>query len=293
MAGPKVFLDYDQAALDAAYEQTVYAANRDQLLARYESASELTRRHLGPPQRFAYGPSEIERLDVFPAAEANAPVEIFVHGGAWRGGLARSYAFPAETFVRAGIHFVVPDFVWIQDAPDGLATMVDQLRRALAWLYRNATRFGGNPERLYLSGHSSGGHLAAVLLTTDWRELGLPADVVKGGMCASGIYDLKPVRLSARSSYVKLDDAMEHGFSPGRHLDALRAPLIVASGTLETPEFIRHAREFAAAVAAAGKPVESLVLDGYNHFEVIETLANPYGILGRAALGQIISGKRR
>jgi arylformamidase len=287
MAGPKVFLDYDQAALDAAYEQTVYAANRDQLLGRYVSASELTRQNLGPPQRFAYGPTEIERVDVFAATEANAPVEIFVHGGAWRGGRARDYAFPAETFVRAGIHFAVLDFVWIQDAPDGLATMVAQLRRALTWLYKNATRFGGDPERLYLSSHSSGGHLAAVLLTTDWHEFGMPADVIKGGMCASGIYDLKPIRLSVRSSYVKLDDAMEHALSPQRHLANLHAPLIVASGTLETPEFIRHARDFSAAVAAAGKPVESLILEGYNHFEVIETLANPYGILGRAALRQI------
>jgi arylformamidase len=292
MAGPKVFLDYDQAALDAAYEQTVYAANRDQLLGRYVSASELARRHLGPPQRFAYGPTEIERLDVFRAAQANAPVEIFVHGGAWRGGLARNYAFPAETFVGAGIHFAVLDFVSIQDAADGIATMVDQLRRALAWLCKNASSFGGDPDRLYLSGHSSGGHLAAVLLTTDWREFGLPADVIKGGLCASGVYDMKPIRLSVRSSYVKLDDAMEHAFSPQRHVANLRAPLMIASGTLETPEFIRHAREFSAAIAAAGKPVESLILDGYNHFEVIETLANPYGILGRAALHQIAATAR-
>jgi arylformamidase len=292
MAGPKVFLDYDQAALDAAYEQTAYAANRDQLLGRYASASELTRRRLGPPERFAYGSTEIERVDVYPAAVASAPVEIFVHGGAWRGGLARDYAFPAETFVRAGIHFAVLDFVPIQDAPDGLATMVDQLRRALAWLYTNATRFGGDPDQLYLSGFSSGGHLAGVLLTTDWHEFGLPADIIKGGLCASGIYDLKPIRLSARSSYVKLDDAMEHALSPQRQLAKLHAPLIIASGTLETPEFIRHAREFSAAVAAAGKPVEALVLEGYNHFEAIETLANPYGILGCAALKQIAARAR-
>ncbi len=292
MAGPKVFLDYDQAALDAAYEQTVYAANRDQLLGRYISASELTRRHLGPPRQFAYGPTEIERLDVFRAAEANAPVEIFVHGGAWRGGLAENYAFPAEPFVRAGIHFAVLDFVSVQNAADGLATMVDQLRRALAWLYKNAAGFGGDPDRLYLAGHSSGGHLAAVLLTTDWREFGLPADVIKGGLCASGVYDLRPIRLSVRNSYVKLDDAMEHDFSPQRHVARLRAPLIIASGTLETPEFVRQARDFSAAVAAAGKRIESLILDGYNHFEVIETLANPYGILGRAALRQIAATAR-
>ena len=101
------------------------------------------------------------------------------------------------------------------------------------------------------------------------------------------MYDLKPVRLSARSSYVKFTDEMEHKLSTQRHLDKLNAPVIVAYGTLETPEFQRQTRDFAAAVKAAGKPVQLLVADGYNHFEIIETIANPHGLLGRAALEQM------
>jgi arylformamidase len=153
---------------------------------------------------------------------------------------------------------------------------------------RNARSFGGDPDRLYVSGHSSGGHLAGVVLTTDWRkDFGLPADVVKGGLCCSGLYDLKPVRLSARSSYVKFTDEVEQALSSQRHLDQLTAPVIVAYGTLETPEFQRQNRDFAAALRAAGKPVQLLVGDGYNHFEIPETLGNPYGLLGRAVLEQM------
>jgi arylformamidase len=176
----------------------------------------------------------------------------------------------------------------VQDAGGSLMPMADQVRRAVAWAYRNAQSFGGDPNRLYISGHSSGGHLTGVILTTDWaKDFNLPADTVKGGLCCSGMFDLKPVRLSARSRYVKFTDEMEQALSSQRHLDKLTAPVIVAHGTLETPEFQRQSRDFAAAVKAAGKPVQLLVAEGYNHFEIIETLANPYGLLGHAVLEQM------
>src|SRR5258707_7425837 len=106
----KVFLDYDQQALDAAYDQAMYAPNRDQLLARFARASELARQRLGAAERFAYGESAIEGLDVYRSKASHAPINVFVHGGAWRAGLARDYAFPAETLVRAGAHYVALDF---------------------------------------------------------------------------------------------------------------------------------------------------------------------------------------
>jgi len=147
---------------------------------------------------------------------------------------------------------------------------------------------GGDPDRIYVSGHSSGGHFAGVVLTTDWRkEFNLPADIVKGGLCCNGLFDLKPARLSARSAYVKFTDEIEQALSPQRHLNNLTAPVIVAYGTLETPEFQRQSRDFAAAVKAAGKPVQLVVGEGYNHFEIIETLADPYGLLGRVVLEQM------
>jgi arylformamidase len=283
--GSRVFLDYDQAALDAAYDQSAYAANRAQLIKRRISDGELARRRIGDPERVAYGPTEIERLDIYRSRAGAAPVFVFIHGGAWRSGRSKEFAPPAEMFLAAGAHYIVPDFAWVQDVRGSLTVLAEQVRRAVAWVYENAARIGIDADRLYLGGQSSGGHLAAVALTTDWqRDYGLPADIIKGGLCISGMYDLTPVRLSARNAYVAFDDATVAALSPIRHLDQLRAPLIVAYGTCETPEFQRQNREFAAAIEGAGKPVQLLVGEHYNHFELPETLGNPYGLLGRAAL---------
>lgn len=286
--GPRVWLDLDQQELDDAYDQSKYAANLAQIVKRYATNSELVRARLGAPKRLSYGASPIEGLDLYPTRQPNAPVHVFIHGGAWRGGLAKDYAFQAEIFVNAGAHYVAVDFNNVLELKGDLMPMADQVRRAVAWIYRNAASFGGDPGRIYLSGHSSGGHLAGVVLTTDWqKDFGLPQDVLKGGLCCSGMYDLKPARLSARSSYVKFTDETEHALSSQRHLAQLNCPVILAYGTFETPEFQRQSRDFAAAVKAAGKPVELLIGEGYNHFEMIETIANPYGLLGRAALAQM------
>ena len=153
--GPLVFLDYDQAALDAAYDQAAYQSNIQQLRDRWASTSERTRARIGLPLRRAYGPSEIEGLDIFRTdAAAPAPIFVFVHGGAWRAGLAKTYASPAEMFIGAGAHYVVPDFAWVQDAGGSLLPIADQVCRAIAWVYRNAASFGGDPDRLYVGGHS-------------------------------------------------------------------------------------------------------------------------------------------
>jgi arylformamidase len=286
--GPPVWLDMDQKELDDAYDQSVYAPNQEQVAKRRRVASEAAIKRLGAPQRVAYGPSEIEKLDIYKTKRASAPIRVFIHGGAWRGGAAKDSAFPAEMFVGAGAHYVVPDFVNVLEAGGNLMPMAEQVRRAVAWVYKNAASFGGDPNRVYLSGHSSGAHLAGVTLVTDWRkDFGLPADIVKGALLISGMYDLKPARLSKRSAYVKFTDEIEQALSTQRHLDKLNTPVIVAHGTQETPEFQRQSREFAAAVKAAGKPVQFIVGEGLNHFEVQETLGNPYGLAGRAALEQM------
>ena len=292
--GPIVWLDMDQQALDDAYDQLVYAPNRDQLAKRRIANSAAARTRIGDPLRFAYGPAPIEGLDVYRAAPSGGakavdktPVAIFVHGGAWRTGAAAEFTFLAEPFVRAGGAFVVLDFTTVDDAGGSLFPMVEQVRRAIGWVYRNADTLGGDRDRLYLLSHSSGSHLAGCAVTHDWPKEGLPRDILKGATLSSGMYDLKPVRLSKRSKYVKFTDAMEQELSAIRHLDKLAAPLNVSYGTYETPEFQRQARDFAAAVKEAGKPVELLVGEAYNHFEMLETLANPYGLLGRAALKQM------
>jgi arylformamidase len=283
----RVWLDMDQRALDDAYDQEVYAPNRAQIVERRIANSELTRSIIGAPKRVAYGPSEIEKLDIFRTSRPNAPVNIFIHGGAWRRNRAADYAVLAELFVRAGAHFVILDFINVDEAGGSLFPMAEQVQRAIAWVARNAENFGGDPRRLYLTGHSSGSQLGGCMVTTDWRQQNLPADLIKGALLLSGMYDLKPVRLSKRSRYIAFTDEMEQSLSPQRHLEALNAPLILAYGTYETPEFQRQTRDFHAAVGAAEKPVELIVGHGYNHFELLETLASPYGLAGRAVLRQM------
>ena len=296
--GPIVWLDMDQQELDDAYDQIVYAPNRDQVAKRRHANSAAARTRIGEPLRLAYGPTPIEGLDVYrtpssssPASGGGkgggAPVAIFVHGGAWQNGTASEFTCLAEPFVHAGAHFVVLDFTNVNDAGGSLFPMVEQVRRAVGFLYRQAKTFGGDPNRLHLISHSSGSHLAGCVVTSDWEKDGLPRDILKGAALSSGMYDLKPVRLSKRSKYVKFTDAMEEELSAIRHIDRLNTPLVLTYGTYETPEFQRQSRDFAAAVKAAGKPVELLVGEGYNHFEMLETLNNPYGLLGRAVFKQI------
>jgi arylformamidase len=282
--GPRVFLDYDQVELDAAYDQSFYAPLAGQIMKRLAVRSDATRALIGAPRHAAYGPTPIETLDIYRADRAKAPIFVFIHGGAWLRGSAKDNGFAAETFVRAGAHFVAPEFISVDKAGGDLTVMADQVRRAVAWVHKNAASFDGDPDRMFVGGHSSGGHLCGVALTTDWTAYGLPADAIKGGLCMSGMYDLRGARLSKRGNYVKFTDAMEEAMSSQRHLDLLRAPVTVTYGTNETPEFQRQNRDFAAAVKAAGKPVELIEAASYNHLEMAESLGNPYGPNGRAAL---------
>jgi arylformamidase len=285
--GPKVWRDLDQQALDDAYDQSKWASNQEYITGRRATASARAAKVIAPAERCAYGPSAIETVDIYKASAAKAPIAVFLHGGAWRRGRASDFVYQAEMFLAAGVHHVVVDFASIDDVAGDLAAMVAQVRRAVAWTWQNAAGFGGDPARLYVLGHSSGAHLGGCVVTTDWSEFGVPAGIVQGALLCSGMYELAPVRLSKRSQYVKFTDANVDALSAMRHLDRLDCPLVLAHGTHESPEFIRQTRDFAAAVEAAGKPVELIVAENYNHFEIGETLANPYGVLGRAALGLI------
>ena len=286
--GPPVFLDYDKEEIDLAYDQAPWAPNAREVSKRNAQKSAAAIARLGEPRRVAYGPADIEKVEIYTTKKANAPIDVFLHGGAWRNGNARGAAYMSESFVDAGAHFISVDFNNAPEVDGNLMIMADQVRRAVAWVYKNAASFGGDPNRLYVSGISSGAHLAAVALTTDWeKDFGLPADILKAGLCCSGMYELHPVSLSARAGYVKFTPEVIEKLSPQRHLDKLLVPIIVAHGSLETPEFQRQNREFAAAVKQAGKPVKFLVGQGYNHFEMFETLGNPYGLLGRAMLEQM------
>ena len=287
--GPLVWRDMDQDALDNAYDQLVYAPNRDIILGRMRAASDRARENLGAPERVAYGPSECERFDLFRAKSvaAGAPINVFVHGGAWRVGGAAESALFAEPLVNAGAHAFILDFINVDQAGGSLVPMHRQVSGALAFIWNNTERFGGDRKRFYVSAASSGAHLAACALASGWREQKLPDDFCKGALLVSGMYDLAPVRLSKRSAYVKFTDEMERDLSPQRHVDGITTPLVLCYGSGDTPEFQRQTKDFLAALKEAHKPAELILAEGYNHFELIETIANPYGPMGRARLRQM------
>jgi len=283
MSSPKVFLDYDQVSLDRAYDQRAWAPNAKEIVDWYAVASAVARTRLDCETNISYGEGEDERFDLFPTGKANAPAVVYVHGGAWRLLSKEESAFAAEAFVASGASFVALDFSITPKAR--LPEMAAQVRRALVWLWRNGKSLGINRDRLYLCGHSSGAHLTATMLTTDWKALeDLPGDFIKGALCASGSYDLRPVMLSARGRYLELDDAEEDALSPQRHVDRLECPVIVAFGNKESPEFQRQARDFHAAIHRAGNTAELIVGLNLNHFEISATLAQRDGFLARAML---------
>lgn len=283
-----------QASLDAMYDQGAYAANMIEVLDSYRVRSLETRDLLGQPIRHAYGTSVVERLDWFPGAKGG-PVNLFVHGGAWRSGNAAQYHFPAATFVPAGAHFVSLDFISVLETGGNLLPMRRQVTEAIAWVARNAARLNADPGRIHVSSHSSGSHLAACASLTDWRgRYGLPEDVVKGFLYCGGVYELAPVFASSRRRYLRASNTDIGELSPLRNLHRRCVPAVVAHGANETPEFIRQSRAFASALRANGGDVTVVEGSAVNHFEILNTLGSADGLLGRAALVQMgLSGPLR
>jgi len=282
--GPSVYLDMDQNEIDEAYDNDLWSFNVKSIDARRKVNNSIAQKILGKPLRLAYGDAEIEQLDVYKVKNSQAPTLIFIHGGSWRNGTSSQFAVYAEPFVKAGANVVVVDFTSVKETKGDLFPMVDQCRRSIAWVYRNATSFGVNADRLFLCSRSSGSHLSSCVLITEWEKQGLPRDILKGAVLGSGMYDLKPVSLSKRSGYVSFTEETVEQLSAIRYVDRIHTPLFLGNGGLETREFLRQSRDFANALKAANKPVHQVVAEGYNHYEMGETIGNPYAPLGRAAM---------
>ncbi len=280
-----VFLHYTKAELDRNFDQRGWIPNAPDIIERHIERSRRTREKLPHVADIRYGPHIDEVLDYFPTAQADAPVHVFVHGGAWKNFTKNDYSFPAESFVAAGFHTVVLNFAKLPTIR--LPEMVEQVRRGVAWVYKNAAQYGGNPDRLSISAHSSGAHLAANALITDWTAFGCPPDVVKAAVCVSGPYDLEPVMLSARSSYVELDNAEVEALSINRHTDRIPCPVAIAYAEGDTDEFRRQSQEFANALRRSRRLAECRCFTGLNHFEIMEQFGEPESELIRYVVSSI------
>lgn len=287
---PRVWGDYTQAELDAQYDQMTLVTKDEHEHHRQFKEQESARVRAKLADRsmldVPYGPSKAEKLDIFRAEKAGAPIQIFFHGGAWKGGKKSDVSFPAESFVERGATFIAVNYERVPEVT--LGEQVRQARAAVAWAYTHAREFGGDADRIFVSGHSSGGHVCGMVVVTDWaRDFGLPADVIKGGAPISGMFDLAPVKLSWRNSYVALDDAAVERLSPIRNIPARPIPLVVAYGTEELAEFQRQSREFAAAWRERGYPCTELALTGLKHFAVNYEFNKPRGALLNAIFAQM------
>jgi arylformamidase len=276
-----VFLHYTQEELNRNFDQRSWVSNALEVIGRYPVLSAATRARFEHRANVPYGAGADETLDIFPA-RSGGPVQIFVHGGAWKNFSKDDYSFPADTYVPAGINTVIVNFTNLPNVR--LPQMVDQVRRAIEWVYRNARSFGGDPERLYVSAQSSGAHLSAMALTMD--------NFVKAATLVSGPYYLEPVMLSKRSDYVKLSEAEVGELSPGLQAHRIKCPVIVAYAEQDTDEFQRQSREFAAGLEQAGRLTQLMRLRGVNHFELMECFRDPSHPLVRAILEQTGAQRR-
>jgi len=272
-----VYREFDQIGLDAQYNNRARFPNYLEHFAAWQRWSAQTRAVLPGHLDLSFGPGPDETLDVFPATTEGgaAPLYVFIHGGYWYSLDKSDYSYVAQGFGPHGIATAVNNF--------GLAPrytmdeIVAQNRNALAWLWRNAQRYGADPSRIYVAGHSAGGHLAALLLATDWSAFGadLPPNLVKGACAIGGIFDLEPIRHSFLNEKLHLTPAQVTAHSPLRQTYRVPAPLLLIVAKDESPEFHRQSAEMHAFWASLGFAVQSVVPDGLDHFDVVNQLISP------------------
>lgn len=273
-SGATVFRDYDQAALDRELNLRARWPDHPQFFERWARDSAAVRARLPGQLDLAYGETPAERLDLFPVQGGrDTPLLAFIHGGYWQALDKGDYSYMAPAFVDSGVAFASLNYGLAPDTAIG--TMIEQTRRALAWLYRYAGEHGIDPARIVVAGHSAGGHLAAMALATDWPafEAGLPAGLLAGGCSISGVYDLDPVRLSYHNKILHIGPGEAAPWSPLHNLPATAPPLLLAVGSQETDEFLRQHAEFAAAWRARGLPLAEVDMTGLHHFTAVDALA--------------------
>ncbi len=273
-----VFLHYTQEELNRNFDQRTWVANALEVIGRFPVLSKATRERLAHRAGVCYGAHPDEVLDIFPAAPGG-PIQVFVHGGAWKNFTKDDYSFPADAWVPAGINTVILNFSKLP--AERLPVVVEQVRRGLGWVRENAGSFGGDPSQLYVCAQSSGAHLAATALGKG------ASSFVRAATLVSGPYFLEPVLLSHRSDYVKLEKDEVHDLSPGLHPERITCPVLMAYAQYDTDEFRRQTRAFADALRQAGRLTKLIDCRNVNHFELMECFKDPRHELLQAVFEQM------
>ncbi|MCC6000119.1 MAG: alpha/beta hydrolase [Pararhodobacter sp.] len=276
----KLYLCYTKAQLDAQYDQQTLVPDAAAYMRRWRARSDaFIASH--PPRTLKYGAGAQESLDLY-GATPGAPLHMHVHGGAWRALGRQDAGFAARGLGAGGSAVAVLDFDLTPAVP--LARMVAQVRMAFLWLRAQAGQLTGSAAPVSVSGHSSGAHLAACLLDRAWwADAGLTAADFGPVLLASGCYDLHPVRLSARNTYLHLTPEEAHRLSPLHHLPADLPPLALFWGAGELAEFRRQSTALAGALLQQGAAHQATELPALNHFEIYDCFHDPASAICRAA----------
>jgi arylformamidase len=264
----------NQAQIDAQYDVersvpdfTVYARH-------YTDQSRLARHRLRCVLDVPFGPTREETLDIFPAAASGAPVFVFFHGGYWRMLSSKEFSCVALGLHDLGITTVIVNYALAPKV--SLDEITRQARSAVAWVLRRIERYGGDPAKVIVGGHSAGAHLTAMCLQTLWNEdYGLPNDPLAGAVLVSGLYDLQPLRYSLMQPQIQLDDGVIRRNSPMFSVRPCTTPALVTWGGDESDEFRRQSDDFLTAWKAAGNRARRAPQPGANHFNAITGLEQP------------------
>jgi arylformamidase len=288
MTGSPVYRGYDKTELDRQYNNRQRFPHYEKIFKMWRDWSAAARVHLAAELDLAYGPEPTQRLDVFRAPKPNAPIYVFLHGGYWQSLDKADYSFIAEGTVPNGVMTVVPNFALAPRC--GMDEIVRQTRAAIAWLGTHGRELGGDPARIYVGGHSAGGHLATMLLATDWPEFGagLPRDLVKGVCAISALFDMEPIRLCYLNDTLGMTPAAAERNDPLRQQYPVAAPLTVVLGDDESEEYYRQAVVMASRWSKLGYPLEMWLEQGRDHFDVVNDLRNPAAGLVRAQLRHFV-----
>ena len=273
-------------ALELEFNPRAVARNLDERLAASAAASAETRARLDCVLDVRYGPGAKETLDIFPAADSGArpgaPVHLFIHGGYWRAMDKSDYSFIADAFQPAGATTVVINYDLCPTVT--LDTIVEQSNRSIAWTFRNIAEYGGDPERLYVSGNSAGGHLTAMALAHDWEAEGLPVDIIKGAAPITGVFDCEPVLDITVNEEVRLEPEAARRLSPLRNPPRRALPLLVAVGGAEPRLWIEMSEDYAALCRKHGIDCEYMEMPDHDHFDISRAVGDPESPLARAML---------